>query len=354
MKNINLTAIFAAALFSLAALAVPSTSFAQGRYSNQYSKAQVGQIISNLESSSSRFKRDFDRAMDNSRYNGTRDEDRFNGYIKDFDEEIVDLRREYNRRNNWWDIRDEVDDVIDEAREVNNMMNTISFRRNLESQWNRLRNDVNKLADTFDMPGINGGGWNGGPWNPGNSGGGNWNAVRPPSWAVGTFYGSAPNGTRIVLSIQSNGQVTAQMNYTNISRGVYARNNTIVIDGNSSRVQKTRNGIRTVSTLNRETINYTKNNTGGGGWGNNDRVGNPVSWAIGRFTGRNPQNGQQITMNIDRNGRVTVNTGGGVNYGTLNNTTLTINGQTSTLSRTRNGFTTVSNQDRQRITYSKY
>src|SRR5690606_2656239 len=120
----------------------------------------------------------------------------------------------------------------------------------------------------------------------------------PPSWAVGTFYGSAPNGTRIVLSIQSNGQVTAQMNYTNISRGVYARNNTIVIDGNSSRVQKTRDGIRTVSTLNRETINYTKNNTGGG-WGNNDRVGNPVSWAIGRFTGRNPQNGQQITMNID-------------------------------------------------------
>src|SRR5690606_14245526 len=122
---------------------------------------------------------------------------------------------------------------------------------------------------------------------------------------------------------------------------------------NSSKVERRGNGIRTVSTRNRETITYTKNNSGGG-WDNGGSVGNPVSWAIGRFSGRNPQTGQQITMNIDRNGRVTVNSGGSVNYGTLNNTTLTINGQTSSLSRTRNGFTTVSNQDRQRITYSKY
>lgn len=350
MKKFNLTAIFAAAVFSLAVLAMPSASFAQGRYANQYSKAQIGQIISSLESSSSKFKSDFDRAMDRSQYNGTRDEDRFNGYIKSFNDEVVELRREYNRKNNWWDIRDEVRDVIEDAGPVNNMMNSISFRRNLERQWNRLRNDINKLADTFDMPGINGGGWNGGPWNPGGNMG---NAVRPPSWAVGTFYGSAPNGTRIVLTITSAGQVTAQMNYTNISRGVFARGNTMVIDGNSSRVEKTRDGIRTVSTRNRETINYSKNNNVGGGW-NGGTVGNPVSWAIGRFSGRNPQNGQSIIMNIDRNGRVTVNVGGGVNYGTLNNTTLTINGQTSTLTRTRNGFTTVSNQDRQRITYSKY
>jgi hypothetical protein len=352
MKNINLAAVFAAAVFSLAALAVPSASFAQGRYSTQYSKAQVGQIISNLESSSKKFKQDFDRAMDRSPYNGTRDEDRFNGYIKDFDKEVVELRREYNRKNNWWDIRDEVEDVIEEAGPVNNMMNTISFRRNLESQWNRLRNDINKLADTFDMRGINGGGWTGGPWNPGNPGGGNWNAVKPPSWAVGTFYGTAPNGTRIVLSIQSSGQVTAQMNYTNISRGVYTRGNMMVIDGNSSKVEKTRNGIRTVRTSNRETINYTKNNSGGG-WDNGGAVGNPPSWAIGRFTGRNPQNGQQITLNIDRNGRVTVNMSGNVSYGVLNGNTFTLNGETSTLTRTRNGFTTVARRNGERITYSK-
>jgi len=360
MKNKNIfAAIFSAAILSLAVLIAPQASSAQGRYVNQYSKAQVGQIISNLESSSRTFKSNFDRAMDNSNYNGTRDEDRFNGYIKDFDKQVTELRREYNRQNNWWNIRDEVEDVIEEAGPVNNMMNTISFRRNIERQWNSLRNDINKLADTFDMRGINGGGWTGGPWNPGNPGGGignPGNSITPPSWARGTFYGRSPNGDQIVLAINQNGTVTSQIGYT-VHRGTFVRGNMLYIDGYTSKVEKTRNGIRTVSTTNRETINYSKTNNGGGwdnggGWGNG--VGDAPSWAIGRFNGRNPTNGQAITMTIEKNGRVSVNIGGNMSYGFINGSKLTINGYTSTVTRTRNGIQTVSNTDGQRITYSKY
>ncbi len=358
MKNKNLfAAIFSAAILSLMVLIMPQASSAQGRYATQYSKAQVGQIIANLETSSGDFRSNFDRAMDNSNYNGTRDEDRFNGYIKSFDKEVNELRRDYNRNNNWWDIRNQVESVIRQAGPVNNMMNSISFRRNLERQWNKLRNDINKLADTFDMRGINGGGWNGGPWNPGNGNGngngGNWNAVTPPSWARGTFYGTAPNGERIVLTINRNGSVTSQVGY-GVNRGVYTRNNMLYINGMTSKVENTRNGIRTVQSSNREIINYSKNNNGGGWDGGGGGVGNAPSWAVGRFSGRNPQNGQPITLNIDKNGRVSVNIGGGMSYGTINGSTLTINGESSTVTRTRNGITTVSNRDGERINYSKY
>ncbi len=354
MKNRNLfAAIFSAAILSLMVLIMPQASSAQGRYANQYSKAQVGQIITNLERSSGDFRSNFDRAMDNSPYNGTRDEDRFNGYIKNFDKEVNELRRDYNRQNNWWNIRNQVESVIREAGPVNNMMNSISFRRNLERQWNKLRDDINKLADTFDMRGINGGGWNGGPWNPGNPGGGNWNAVSPPSWARGTFYGIAPNGERIVLTIDRNGSVTSQVGY-GVNRGVYTRNNMLYINGETSKVENTRNGIRTVQSSNREIINYSKNNNGGGWDGGGGGIGNAPSWAVGRFSGRNPNNGQPIILTIEKNGRVSVNIGGGMSYGTLNGSTLTINGETSTVTRTRNGITTVSNRDRERINYSKY
>ena len=36
------------------------------------------------------------------------------------------------------------------------MMNSLPFRRNLERQWTKMRNDLNKLADTYDLPGLNG------------------------------------------------------------------------------------------------------------------------------------------------------------------------------------------------------
>jgi hypothetical protein len=355
MKSKNyFAAIFSAAILSLAVLIAPQAISAQGRYANQYSKAQVGQIISNLESSSGDFRTNFDRAMDKSQYNGTRDEDRFNGYIRNFDREVNELRRDYNRQNNWWDIRNQVEAVIREAGPVNNMMNTISFRRNLERQWNKLRNDINKLADTFDLRGINGGGWTGGPWNPGNPGGGG-NAITPPSWARGTFYGISPRGERIVLVIAKNGTVTSQIG-TGVQRGVFIRGNMLSIGGYTSRVEKVNNGFRTVSTTNRETINYSKTNNGGGwdnggGWGGGN--GNAPSWAVGRFTGRNPTNGQMITMTIDKNGRVSVNIGGGMSYGTINGSRLTINGNSSTVTRIRNGIQTVSNSDGQRITYAK-
>lgn len=183
-----------------------------------------------------------------------------------------------------------------------------------------------------------------------NSGGGGWggNQSRPPSWARGTFYGTAPNGSRIMLTINNDGAISANIG-GNISNGYYQSGNVININGNTARVYRQGDGFRTVSTMNNETIIYSKNS---GGWGGSG--GSVPSWAVGRFRGNSPQDGSQIIITIQSNGNVTVNIGGNMNYGSLNGSTLSINGATSTVYRNGNGIRTVSNGDGQTINYFRY
>lgn len=365
------------AMFALT-LAVSSAN-AQGnlRYQNQYSKSQVSQTINRVENSSRSFRTAFDRALDQSNLNGTPQEDQYNRYVGDFANSLTRLRSDFNSNRQWWNVRNQAQDVLSRAQTVNQMMNNLSFRRNIERQWATMRNDLNSLADTFDLAGLDGGGWNGGGWNGngGNWGGGNWGGNQistPPTWAQGTFYATAPDGSGIVLNISNNGQVTATIGGSQNYGRFY--NNMLYINGATARVQRSGNGIRTTRTDNGEAISYSRDgwNNGGWGWGNGTGIGNgngtgwgngnggnngwgnsPVNWAVGTFVGTNPNNGGPIYLTIENNGRVSANIGGGMSYGTLSGSTLTINGETATLQRSGNGFATVSNNTGQRIEYRR-
>lgn len=335
------TAIAAAAFV----LFVPGTSDAQGRYANRYSRGDVSGIISRLETSSDEFRRDFDRAMDNSNINGTRDEERFNNIVRDFENSVDRLRRQFDRSNNWWESRNDVQAMVRDASPVNSMMNTLSFRRNLERQWSRLRNDINAVADTYDLPGLNGGGWNGGGNWPGNGNGG-WNggggqAITPPSWAQGTFYSDYPN---VRMTISRSGDVESMMDGTTY-RGRYTRNG-IWSEGALTTVTRTSNGIRTYSAATGQSIDFRRLNGPGGNWpgnggGNNGGwdgpTSNPPNWAQGSFISYNPA--AEIT--IERNGRVTSYVNGRSYRGRYYNGAIySEDGGVATLTRDGNGFRT--------------
>ncbi|HQX55446.1 MAG TPA: hypothetical protein PLP07_05930, partial [Pyrinomonadaceae bacterium] len=148
MKRNLLKTLLLGAIFGAAAMIMPTDIIGQGqlRYQIRYSKADVSRIISKLEESSNTFRRDFDRAMDRSNLNGTSTEDRYNGNVRDYENSLDRLRRAFDRNNSWWDTRNDVSNVLSSAQTVNTMMNSISFRRNLERQWTNMRNDLNTLA----------------------------------------------------------------------------------------------------------------------------------------------------------------------------------------------------------------
>jgi hypothetical protein len=139
-----LTACFGV-LFTLAASVAID---AQGRYANRYSQRQVSDIIATLEQTSNAFRLDFDRNLDQSNLNGTREEDRLNGIVASYETSLNRLRRQFDRNNNWWASRDDVQNVMNNAVQVNQMMIALPFARRLERQWANMRRDLNRLAET--------------------------------------------------------------------------------------------------------------------------------------------------------------------------------------------------------------
>lgn len=328
----------------------------QGRYVGQYSRANVDDIIRRMEDSGDEFRDDFRNELDRSNLSNSQ-KNTYRRQVDSFEQATDRLRSNFDRDDNWWTSRNQVQTVVANARPLNQTMNSISFRRNIERQWNQLRNNVNTLADTYDLPGIAGGGWNGGG-NPGGPGWGNpqGGAVRPPNWAQGTFYGVAPNGSQISLTIAQNGSVTANVN-GGMSYGIYTRGNVLNIGGARSRVTRQGNGILTTRTDNGERIAYSRTSGGNNpGWGGGGGAGNqvaPPSWARGRFVGRAPD-GTQIVLTINNNGAVTANVGGGLSYGSYTSGNfININGATSRVTSVNNGIRTTRTDNGEVITYRR-
>lgn len=80
---------------------------------------------------------------------------------------------------------------------------------------------------------------------------------RAPDWAIGTFYGRNPQtGRTITLTIERNGNVTVSMDGSVLYGTIY--DDTLTINGETSRVTQIRNGIRTTRNDNGERIDYRR------------------------------------------------------------------------------------------------
>ena len=329
-------------------LMVSVPTFAQGRYANRYSKRDVSGIISRMETSSNAFRRDFDRAMDNSNLNGTAQEDRFNNIVADFENSVDRLRREFDRNATWWESRGQVENMIREARPVNSMMTSLAFRRNIERQWNTLRNDINTVADTFDLPGLNGGGWSGGGGNGG--GGGGWDGGQtstPPNWARGTFYSMYP---AVTMTIDGNGRVTSVIGDQTFTGRFYR--GSIYANGETATLTRTQTGFRTYNTSTGQTIDFSTGGSGGGGNGGgwDGPTTRPPDWASGTFY----SDYSNIQLTIGRDGRVTSIVNGQTYYGRYHSGMIYSNdGQVASVKPVSGGFQTYNRNNGQTLIFRR-
>jgi hypothetical protein len=121
--------------------------------SAQYLRAQkpwyrgnVVNVIKQLETDTDTFKSSLDKALDHSRFNGTRAEDEINEYVKKFEEATDRLRgraedREYSPNA--------AREVLNRGRAINRFMTTHALETRAEGDWARIRNDLNRLANTY-------------------------------------------------------------------------------------------------------------------------------------------------------------------------------------------------------------
>ena len=348
-RRINLF-VLAAFCLGLMTLAMPVVSFAQNDdeavYTRRYNRRDVGTIISDLERSSNTFKTDFDNYVNDRSVNNS-DRNRLKRIVSNYENALDRLRRNFDSNDNWWRSRSNVQSVMTEARQVNTMMNGLSFARRLERQWNQMRRDINRLAETYNLQRLEGGGGGG------NNGGGIGGNV--PNWAVGRFYGRNPQtGGTITLDINNNGSVLVTFE-NGMTQYATLNGDRLNNNGAIARITRINNGIRATSLDNRETIDYfTSGYNGGGNNGGNNGGGDVPSWAVGRFYGRNPQTGGTITLDIRRNGEVLITfENGNTEYATLSGDRLNNNGNVARITRINNGIRATSLSNGETIDYRR-
>ncbi len=118
-----------------------------------YTKAEVEAIIKRVEERSDAFRKVIDRSLDRSALNGTNREDNINQQVKELENAIDKLRKDFDRANTWQETRQQVQRVLDESDEVNTLMRRGRWRRGgvVKSEWALVRNDLNRLFGIYNL-----------------------------------------------------------------------------------------------------------------------------------------------------------------------------------------------------------
>ena len=118
-----------------------------------YTKADVEQIIKRVEERSDAFRKVIDRSLDRSALNGTNREDNINEQVKELENAIDKLRKDFDRANTWQETREQVQRVLNESDEVNAIMRRGRWRRGgvVKSEWALVRNDLNRLFGIYNL-----------------------------------------------------------------------------------------------------------------------------------------------------------------------------------------------------------
>ena len=138
---------------ALLLLATTAQTHAQGEaHGKHYTKADVDRVIRRVEERSDAFRNAMDRALDRGVLDGTEREDRINEQVKELENAIDRLRSEFDRSDTWQQTRSEVQKVMNEADEVNAIMNNRRrIGRNVRAGWTLVRRDLNTLADVYGL-----------------------------------------------------------------------------------------------------------------------------------------------------------------------------------------------------------
>jgi hypothetical protein len=131
---------------------------------------QLDTLIRRIETRTDSFRANLDRALDRTRYDGTRAEDDINRFVRDFEQATDQLRSRFGSRTS---VAADVENVLRQASLIDSFVSRNRLNRRATDDWALLRTDLNELASTYSVA------WN---WN-------NTNTLPGP---VNTF----PGGTR--------------------------------------------------------------------------------------------------------------------------------------------------------------
>lgn len=118
------------------------------------SKAQVKVIVNRVEDRVDNFVSKYDKSLDRSRLDGTSREDWLMKRARDLEGATDELSREFDRRDAWIENKEEVRRCLNIATDIDRNMKNYNFGAATESNWSKVRYELNTLADVYNLPKV--------------------------------------------------------------------------------------------------------------------------------------------------------------------------------------------------------
>jgi hypothetical protein len=136
--------------------AMAEVSNAQQRWSRgkSYSKAEVERTIRRIEERTDIFVGQYDKSLDHSSLNGTDREDWLNKRAKNFEGATDELRREFDRRDTWQENRNDVQNCLNIATDIDKNMKNKRYGAGTEKNWRAVVYELNTLARLYNLPKV--------------------------------------------------------------------------------------------------------------------------------------------------------------------------------------------------------
>lgn len=132
-------------IFTMLCAGIGSAS-AQRAY--RVSDSQVRTLIRSIETKTDNFERTVDRALDRSRINNTNSENSIKNLIDEFEEATDTLKDRFEARRS---VASDVENVLMRASAINGFLRDYQLNRDVQNQWNSIRNDLNTLSGYYNV-----------------------------------------------------------------------------------------------------------------------------------------------------------------------------------------------------------
>jgi hypothetical protein len=149
--------LLAAAILALSLPAVAAAQwggYPQDRYPDnrgygRYDDRGLRDSVHRLDSLAKDFERDMDRALDHSRVNGSRQEDRINDEVHQFRSAVGDLKSRVGNGRDLNRSADEARRVLEEGQQLDRVARPRWFDSRLASEWSQIQQELRYLSDVY-------------------------------------------------------------------------------------------------------------------------------------------------------------------------------------------------------------
>ena len=147
--------ILAAALVALSLPVVAAAQWGRDRYPDnrggygRYDERAVRDSAHRLDRLAKDFEREMDRALDRSRTNGSRREDRINDEVHQFRRAAGDFKSRVGNGRDLNRSADEARRVLQEAQQVDRVARPRWYDNRLSSQWSAIQRELRFISDVY-------------------------------------------------------------------------------------------------------------------------------------------------------------------------------------------------------------